>query len=202
MSNLPSRYILTIKPKEYLKQGLSHCGVYSLKAILSAYGKDVKNHPKEYHTNWIGKYLLSFATGKSYYDKIFAFFGLKTETKSAEKLPNEKRSELLKTLLSKNTPVMIRIGNGYFSDRYSPILGRVIPHWITLWGYDDKKRLFYVYDSGLPTKFWDKTLPAGNTIRTYREILRDWRFGRWQPWAWNNSVKNNLYVEIIRMVRF
>ena len=200
MSNLPSSYVLTIKPKEYLKQGLSHCGVYSLKAILSAYGKDVKSHPKEYHANWIGRHLFSFAIGKGYYDKIFAFFGLKTETKSAEKLPNEKKAELLKTLLSKNTPVMIRIGNGYFGHRYNPILGRVIPHWITLWGYDDSKRLFYVYDSGLPIKYWDKTLRIGNTARAYRDILRDWNFGN-KPWhflSWNTSSRNYLYLDVAK----
>lgn len=45
MKKNPVKFILTRKPEEYLKQGLSHCGVYSLKAILSAYGKDNKIHP-------------------------------------------------------------------------------------------------------------------------------------------------------------
>lgn len=192
-----SKFILTRKPKEYLKQGLSHCGVYSVKAILSAYDKDDRGHPKEYQTNWIGRNLFSFAIGQNYYDKILASYGIRSETKSAEDLPNPERIELLKTLLSKDTSVMIRIGNGFIlNNRYNLIFGRIIPHWITLWGYDDDKQLLYVYDSGLPKKYWSKTLPVGNTIRTYEEVLRDWNFGRWQPWAWNNSPKNYLYVEV------
>jgi hypothetical protein len=194
-----SKYIASIKPKEYLKQGLSHCGVYSVKAILSAYGKDNKVHPKEYHTNWIGRNLFSFATGEKYYNNILASYGIKSETKSAEDLSDKEKIELLKNILSKDTPVMIRIGNGYFPDKkYNPIIGKLMPHWITLWGYDDNKQLFYVYDSGLPVKFWDKSLPVGNTKRTHDEIIRDWNFGRLQPWCWNTSSRNNLYVEIIK----
>lgn len=193
-----SKFILSIKPKEYLKQGLSHCGVYSIKAILSAYGKDDKKHPEEYHTNWIGKNLFSLATGEKYYDNILASYGIKSETKSAESLSDLERTELLRNLLSKNTPVMIRIGNGYLTDKYNPVIGKLMPHWITLWGYDDHKGLFYVYDSGLPQEYWHKTIPIGNTIRTYDEILRDWNFGKWQPWCWNTSSKNYLYVEITK----
>lgn len=196
MNTLPARYVLTIKPKEYLKQGLSHCGVYSVKAILNAYGKDEKVHPKEYHTNWVGKNLFSLATGEDYYDKILASNGIKSKTQSAEKLSDEEKVKLFKTLLSKNTPVMIRIGNGYLDGNYNPVVGKIMPHWITLWGYDDAKSSFFVYDSGLPIKYWDNSLPIGNTTRTYKEILRDWNFGRWQPWCWNTSPKDNLYLAI------
>jgi len=176
---------------------MSHCGVYSVKAILSAFGLDDKKHPKEYHTNWIGKHLFSFAIGQKYYDKIFQSYGVQSETKTAKKLPNEEKLKLLKELLSQDNPVMIRIGNGYLTEKYNSILGKLVPHWITLWGYDDdSKQLFYVYDSGLPKKAWSTNLPIGNTTRTYQEILRDWNFGRWQPWCWNTSSENYLYVKV------
>lgn len=174
MKNLTDKFIVSIKPKEYLAQGISHCGVYCVKGILSAYGKDDKTHPKEYHTNWIGKKLFSFATGQDYYDKIFASYGIRSKTKSAENLPNQEKLNLLKTLLSKDAPVMIRIGNGYYkSIKYNPLLGKLVPHWITLWGYDDREKVFYVYDSGLTKNHYDKTVPVGNTKRTYDEILKD-----------------------------
>ncbi|PJC33240.1 hypothetical protein CO051_01835 [Candidatus Roizmanbacteria bacterium CG_4_9_14_0_2_um_filter_39_13] len=38
--------------KEYLKQGVSHCGAYSVKGVLGAVGLDKTHHPKEYHLNW------------------------------------------------------------------------------------------------------------------------------------------------------
>ncbi len=194
MREIPPTFILSRKPKEYLKQGLSHCGVYSLKAILSAFGLDNKKHPKEYQTNWIGRHLFSMATGQKYYDKIFQSYGVQSETRTAKNLSDEEKLNLLKDFLSQDNPVMIRIGNGYLNEKYNAILGRLVPHWITLWGYNDNTQLFYVYDSGLPLRNWDNNLPIGNTTRTYKEILRDWNFGRWQPWCWNTSAKDYLYI--------
>jgi hypothetical protein len=55
MISSPKKVVLTTKPDKYLKQGFSHCGVYSVKAILEAYGLDDKKHPKDYHTNRLGK---------------------------------------------------------------------------------------------------------------------------------------------------
>lgn len=197
MINLPSIHILPNKPKEYLQQGPSHCGAYSIKAILSAYGLDNKSHPRFYHPNWLGK-TTGLTLGKNYYVKILKSYGIDAGRKSAEGLPESEKLTLLKTLLAQNTPVMIRIGNGYYySDEYSPALGRIVAHWITLWGYDDEKQLFYVYDSGMLERHWDKTIPIGNTTRTYKDILRDWNFGRWQPWVWPLSgMENYLYVQI------
>ena len=62
---IPSNFILSIKPKGYLTQGLSHCGAYSVKAILSAYRLDKITHPKDYHPVWIGK-LTGLTLGKNY----------------------------------------------------------------------------------------------------------------------------------------
>jgi hypothetical protein len=199
MRQLPTSFVLSRKPKEYLKQGISHCGTYSVKAILSAFGLDNRKHPKEYHTNWVGKHLFSMAVGPKYYDKIFQSYGVQSETKTAKNLPNEEKLNLLNELLSQDKPVMIRIGNGYLTEKYNPILGRIVPHWITLWGYDDKRQLFYVYDSGLPKGAWSMNIPVGNTTRTYKEILRDWNFGQWQPWCWNTSRENYLYVKIMNV---
>src|SRR3989338_708431 len=154
--NLPKKYILTIKPKEYLKQGPSHCGVYSIKAILSAYGLDDKTHPKYYHPNLFHQEI-SITWGKRYYTDILAKYGIDASMISAEGFSENEKLNILKNLLSHNAPVMIRTGNGYISDTYNPLLGKLITHWLTLWGYDDNHKIFYVYDSGLRKKFWNKT---------------------------------------------
>ncbi|MFY9457965.1 MAG: C39 family peptidase [Candidatus Spechtbacterales bacterium] len=197
-TSLPQQFILSRKPKEYRKQGPSHCGVYSIKAILSAYGKDVKSHPKEYHTNYVGQHFFSFSIGKRYNEKILESYGLEAQGDSAKDFPDKEKIVLLKALLSKNNPVMVRIGNGYFGCTYNPTIGKFIPHWITLWGYDEGEKIFYVYDSGLPKKCWNTTVPIGNTTRTYEEILRDWNFGN-KPWhflSWNISRKSFFYIKL------
>lgn len=196
MQKLPDKYVLTIKPKEYLQQGPSHCGVYSVKAILSAYGLDTKGHPKNYHPHWIGR-LTGSTFGREYYVRILKDSGIDAEVKTSESVTNKERIKLLKKLLSQNTPVMIRIGNGYVSNKYNSIIGRLIPHWITLWGYDDNEQLFLVYDSGLPKRYWNKNLPVGNTRRTYNEIMRDWKFGKWQVYTWPLVGKSDyLYIRV------
>lgn len=192
---LPKRYILTISPKEYLVQGLSHCGAYSVKAILSAFGKDTSTHPSEYHTNLLSK-KLGGGLGKQYWVNILRSYGLKAQVKTANNMTNDEKLVLLKQLLYKNTPVMIRIGNGYYkSKRHNFLLSKLVNHWITLWGYDDDKEIFYVYDSAMPSYLYDE-IPIGNVTRTYSEILRDWNFGRWQPLYWYISWDPFLYISV------
>lgn len=196
MNKLSSRFIVSEKPKEYLVQGPSHCGAYSVKGILSAFGKDDKGHPKEYHPIWLGK-LTGGTFGKNYWVNVLKEYGTDAISQTAKYLSSAEKINLLKSLLIKNTPVMIRIGNGYFHSKiYNPLLGKVVPHWITLWGYDDEKETFYVYDSGMLKKHWDKDIPVGNTTRIYKEILRDWNFGAWQPWTWYNSSESYVYIKI------
>lgn len=174
-NKLPSKFVLTKKPKKYLVQGFSHCGAYSVKGILDAFGKDRNKHPKNYHTNLLSKITGSGFT-KSYYVDMLRLHGLYAKGENAEILWNKEKLVLLKKMISKNFPVMLCIGNGYTkTGRYNPIKASLIGHWITVWGYDDTKQEFYVYDSAVPKKNYDKNIPVGNKKRTYSEILRDWK---------------------------
>lgn len=183
-NSAPKKFILSVKPDKYLSQGVSNCGLFSVKGILSAYGLDDKGDPREYHSNILSRFT-SITWGMNYYNQILTSYGIDSKMDFAEKGSSEEKLCIVKELLSKNTPVMIRIGNGYFpSAKYSSFTAKFMPHWITLWGYDDEKEVFYVYDSGLQKKDWNKTLPIGNTTRSYKEIVKDWNFGKLQPWAW------------------
>lgn len=197
MIQLPKKIILSSKPNQYLSQGLSNCGLFSVKGILSSYNLDDKGDPREYHSNPVSR-LTSVTWGRNYYIDILTSYGIDSKMGFAEHISENKKLDLLKELLSNNTPVMIRIGNGYLSSgKYDQIMGKLMPHWITLWGYDDEKRIFYVYDSGLTEKVWNKSLPIGNTTRSYSEMLRDWSFGIVQPWAWVVTGPHNFaYIAI------
>lgn len=179
-----ARYVVSKAPTEYLKQGWNHCGAFSVKGILSAYGKDDRQLPQDYHPHWFGR-LTGFTLGASYWPAGLHKYGLEAEAKFARGLTDNERINLLKKLLSLNRPVMVRIGNGYLPrGRYSPVLGKIIGHWITLWGYDDSQQVFYVYDSCIPVDRHDQNTPVGNTTRSYQQMLRDWR-GGWWPWPWS-----------------
>lgn len=51
-------------------------------------------------------------------------------------------------------------------------------HWIAVGGYDDTKRLFYIYDARYGANSLDLDLPIGNFTMSYNELLHRWR-GRW-----------------------
>ncbi len=195
MGAIPLRFIVSKSPQQYLPQGLGHCSVYCVKAILSAYGLDNKKHPKEYHTNWLSQ-ITGITFGGQYVIKILKSYGIPAEMDTAKNCSDSDKIKQLEKIISNNTPAMLRIGNGYVTNKYNPIIGKLIMHWITLWGYDRRKKIFYVYDSGLPKKYWNKNLPIGNTLRTYKEILRDWNFGRRQLWCWYCGREDFVYVRI------
>lgn len=176
MSKLPTRFVLKVKPKEYLKQGISHCGAYSVKGILSALGKDRTDHPKEYHPNWFG-HLTGVTLNRKYWPGVFRAHGVKATPRYAGKLPNNKRLNVLKRIIANGNPMMLSIGNGYLKNgKYSWFMGRLmVQHWITLWGYDDNKKIFYIYDSAVPKNQYSKNIPVGNVRRTYNQVLRDWQ---------------------------
>ncbi|MDA1316807.1 MAG: hypothetical protein O3B87_02150, partial [bacterium] len=173
----PNKYILTRKPKEYLKQGAVHCGVYTAKAVLEAYGKGIHSDPRKYHVavfNRITGTMIRLAD----FSNILIDYGLEVEGKFMDKQSNQQKIEVLKNILSQNIPVPITIGNGYSykngSINYSALRGLVVGHIVSIWGYDDYEQVFYIYDSVVPKEYYSKDIPIGNIKRPYKDFLRDW----------------------------
>jgi len=163
--------ILSKKPKQYPIQGKSHCGAYTTKAILSAYKRKTENNVKSYHISFLGK-----TTGGIFprtFIKLLGKNGVNAIAKKANNLTDEDRIFLLKNLLNKNRPVILLIGNGYGKNgKHSSLKAKLVGHWISLWGYDENKNRFYVYDSA--ARNIDNQIPIGNISRSYQEIIRDW----------------------------
>ena len=157
--------ILSHRPKEYLEQGLSQCGAFSVKVILSAYGKDEKKHPRDYQPNLLAKYT-GINHGLALWPKVLKSYGIPAERGRTKHLSDEQRIELLKRFIDEDKIAMLRIGNGYSkSGKYSSFVASFVGHWITLLGYNDDEKVFYVYDSYVSLKRHDKTIPIGNTKR-------------------------------------
>lgn len=172
----PPFAVVSRVPREFLKQGMMHCGAYSVKAILNAYGKDSKRDPRDYYPLRWG--VVQTLTDPELWARVLRSYGVEAEARSASGLFDEERLQLLKRELSRDHTFMLRIGNGYSpGGAYSAFRAAFIGHWITLWGYDDARGVFFVYDSTMPASRYAKDIPAGNAARTYKEILRDWRKG-------------------------
>lgn len=179
--------VLKKHPKEYLKQDLHHCGACSVKGILSAYGKDNKKYPGDYHASIIKRILGYRTIGRSYWLNLLKSYGLNAKINTLSQLTDKSKLKVLTNLLDKKTPIMITVGNAYLPNgKFNHLLGSFLGHWITLWGYNKKEKVFYIYDSSIPTKLFNKDIPVGNVKRTYAELLRDINAGGLfsSPWKY------------------
>src|SRR3989344_3909696 len=151
------KFVVSKKPKEYLKQGPTGCGAFSVKGILSAYNKkDDKNHPFEY----LPYSRIPFVINPSQWTNILNSYGLDAKRESLRELSYAQRLETIKAAVRRNTPVMLLIGNGYRGNGiWSMVRWWLISHWITVWGFDDKEGVFYIYDSAVSKKNYDKDIP-------------------------------------------
>lgn len=168
--------ILSHRPSRYLQQGLVNCGFFAVEGVLSAYDRNpTKKEPKEFHNSLIHR-VFGLTPPRLMVD-VLNKNGINAQYGNTKNTTNEARLNFLKENLSHDTPILIHIGAGYWGNGlYKSILGKVIGHWISIWGYDDERKVFYIYDSGVATRF-HQNVPIGNIARPYNDVLRDWGQG-------------------------
>ena len=172
-SPLPSDFIVSRRPKEYLRQGKLHCGVYSAKAVLNAYGLDAHDDPRDFHISTLGR--VSGIVTPKMMTEILANHGLVAEMQTVKSLTNEQKVTRLMEEVARDNPVVLMVNNGYKHDGgYSKFWKNTILHWVTVWGYDEKKQEFYLYDPAVKHDPNNGNLPIGNVARKYSEVIRDW----------------------------
>jgi len=164
---MENKVILPIRPTEYLFNGPSDCGVYVAKGILSAYKRDIHEDPRDYHQSPLAKKFGWTLVGSLI--AILKSFGIKAE-KGFANGNTEDKIELLKSFLRAGNPVILNIGSCYETkDRW---IAKIIPHWITVWGYDETD--FFVYDSSVPLDKRNLNLPIGNRKIEHQDLIWFW----------------------------
>ncbi|MBI3559997.1 C39 family peptidase [Candidatus Gottesmanbacteria bacterium] len=193
MNKLPSRFIVSRRPHEYLKQGPSHCGVYSVKAVLEAFSKVTGVKPEDFHTNWISR-ITGSVFHPDYLVHILESYSLVAKNGTVKHLSDDKKIMHLKSMLSKDAPVILMVGNGYQRNgAYSRLKAAIVGHIITVWGYDDREGVCYMYDSAVSKEQYAPNVPIGNIKRTYEQVLRDWQGAFSSRLLWRDSFR---YIEV------
>lgn len=186
---MTKEFTMPSAPKWYRKQGLSHCGLYSIEAILSASGLNNQNNKPNSFSQTLFQRILGI-TSISALEEILRVHGFETSSGTAINLSDQEKLVFLKKKLFEGKTIIICIGNGYMNARssYCSLKACVASHWITLWGYNETRRVFYIYDSKMPRNI-NSNLPIGNTEVSYDDLLRDWakRGIRMRP-------RRNLYI--------
>ncbi len=162
--------VVPMLPSEYPRQAGLTCGEYNLRILLDAF--DIEYRPPEHPRIRQRLFGLSFVADLQ---QALVRHGVDTEIHHATELHDESRLALLRGHIDSHEPVILAIGNAHLSrDRDSALARAIVGHFITIYGYDAERDVFFVYDpylQGDPPR----PLPAGNVERTSREILRDWR---------------------------
>ena len=152
------------------------CGMYSLKAIIEWYnGSQINNYKNYASDRFSRKTWYMFPWGLM---KVLRESWLPCKRIHCRRTRKEKKIEILKYLLHK-WPVILLISHAYSSTKnFSLQRAFRLQHYITLWWYDDEKRIFYVYDSNTEKAHHrGDTLPVGNIILEYDKLLRYRRLG-------------------------
>jgi hypothetical protein len=150
------------------RQTVNDCGPFSTAAVVRALtGKTIDSAEFTKNIGWRlpNKYTLPWGLEKQLKDN-----GISIETPNLKNLSEEDKILFLEEQLSQKNPVII--------------LGQIkkYQHYITLFGFNDREKTFYVYDSffdkgedGL-TKDANGDLP-GNRNLSFEELLNFWRGG-------------------------
>ncbi len=186
MNNLVDK-VVKYTPKKYPRQQGLTCGEFNVMGILD--GFNIRYQPS------VNKPLRVKLFGFSFIRDISVLIqkhGLSAPVKHASKFVDQERIKIIKKHIEQDEPVLIAIGNGHLSrSSYSPIARFFIGHFITIYGYNNNKEIFYVYDPYLKGNYHQE-IPAGNEVRTYKELLRDWN----GPFYYRFINMNHVYIAV------
>ncbi|MDR0283126.1 MAG: hypothetical protein LBI53_07775 [Candidatus Peribacteria bacterium] len=150
------------------------CAMFSLKALIEGYGereiKKVQHYAQDIFSK-ISGFMLPFSVQrvlKKEHIPYQKFYG--------RGLKYEQKLTLLKNRL-KNGPIFLLIANAYGSG-IKPNLLRALSHrhYITVRGYDDKKQIFFVYDSNTKKRIFSG-VPIGNSRMPYKTLIKNRSIG-------------------------
>ncbi len=174
------RYIVSKFPKSFPSKDERKwtCGMYTLKAVIEGYNGSQINNRRCYASNRLSRltgYMLPW-----WLMKVLKHHWISSKKIHCRRTKKETKIQRLKQLLHKG-PVILLISHAYSSKRnFSFRRACTLQHYVSLWWYDDEKRIFYVYDSNTEKAHhrWS-TLPVGNIILEYDKLLRYRRLGGW-----------------------
>ncbi len=149
------------------------CAHHSLKAVIE-WKKWWSQPMKEYSADWWSR--TTYLMTPWWIKKVLKKYQLSYEILRAKSLDEKEKLELLKSNLKKG-PIILLVANGqtkkkWFSRR------RAFFHWhyVTLWWYNDKENVFYVYDSNT-RRTTEKYLMKGTIKVPYKYVLKEWGIG-------------------------
>lgn len=188
--------IVRYAPEFYQHQEGLTCGEYNLRGILE--GFNIPYIPVDKPNLRLKVFGFSFIGDIS---ALLEDHGLYAPVRFANNLTKKEQLNIITSHIDQDEPVLIAIGNGHLSrERFSTLARLFIGHFITIYGYHANKEVFYIYDPYLYGPYKDD-LPVGNEVRTFGELLREWKGPFYYPMINMNhvyipvSLNNNFFLK-------
>jgi len=178
-----ARYAPTSYPHQ---QGLT-CGETNVKGMLDAFRIPYQApESRRMHERIFGLAFMEDISAR------LCNHGLKAPIRHASNFSDDERLKTIKSHIDKDEPVLLAIGNGHLNRETFSSSARVfIGHFITVYGYDPEREIFYIYDSYLKGSFREE-IPIGNEVRTFVEFLRDWE----GPFYYRFISMDHVYIPV------
>ena len=165
-------FLISKTPPEWFllrKRKVWWCAHYSLKAVIE-WERNIEKPIEAYSSDWWSKN--TYFMTPWWVKKVLKKYNLRYTILNARKFNDDERLFLLKQNL-KDGPIILLVAN--WQTRKNRFLRRkALIHWhyVTLWWYNDKKKIFYVYDSNTKRSLWWRwTLEV-----PYKYLLKEWKF--------------------------
>lgn len=163
-------------PGLYPRQVGLTCGEANARSVVESFG--IRYSP-ESRPGWVVR-LLGYSLMRDM-RRLLTWNGLDVEVGRAADLDPDEKVRLLKSHIDAGEPIILSVGNGYLRrGRYSRWATFVLGHYLTIYGYDEGRDLFFVYDSFLDGDP-PEPLAAGNDTRGYLDLIRDWQGPLYYP---------------------
>ena len=174
-------------PKNYPRQQGLACGEYNARIMVESFDLPFQNLP---HPPFRVKLL-----GFSFLHDLQSLLmqnGLSAPVHVASKLTPSEQLHTIQAHIDQDEPVLLAIGNGHISrDKYSPVARFFLGHFITVYGYNSEQEIFYIYDPYLEGAY-PHSIPVGNEVRTFDEILRAWS----GPFYYKSIHMDHVYIPV------
>lgn len=163
------------------------CAQYSLKAVIEWKNK-IKKSIESYNQDRRSR--TTYLMTPRWITKVLKKHKLNYTILKPKNLKDNERLFLLKYNL-KNGPIILLVANWQTKKkRFSRWKALTHRHYITLRGYDDKAKCFYVYDSNTKRKT-EQNLMKWTLKVPYKYILKEW-------WIWASKILYHNYAIAIR----
>jgi hypothetical protein len=167
------------------KRKIWWCAHYSLKAVIEWKNEKIKDL-EDYSVDWRSRntYLMT----PRWILKVLKKYKLNYSILNARKLKENEKLFLLKQNL-KDGPIILLVANWQTKkSRFNRWKALTHRHYITLWWYNNKKKIFYVYDSNTKRKT-NNTVMEWTLEVPYKYILK-------ARWIWATKIIHDYAIAV------